>query len=279
MIMISRTINGTALGLALAALTGGLYPASAAVGAWADGAKASARLIAEGVNQNGNLAAGIEIILPPGWKTYWRSPGDSGIPPVIDFSASANVGEAHVYFPTPHRFDDGYSITNVYEDRVVLPVTLPVIDRQSSVELVVTMNLGVCEIVCVPDTVDMVLEVPPTGHDSHAAGVLAEARKSLPQSPEPGVFSVLGVARDGGTDKRPVFNVKTLVPEAGAEMFIDGPEGWYPNVPKLASESGSEALYQVKFSRLGAKTPIEGAQFVIVVVSGDRAIEQVVGLD
>ena len=278
--MISQTINRTVLGLALAALTGGLYPASAAVGAWSDGAKASARLIAEGVDRDGNLAAGIEIILPPGWKPYCRTPGDAGIAPVIDFSASVNVGAAHIYFPTPHRFDDGYSVTNVYEDRVVLLASLPVVDRQSPIELVVSMKLGVCEIVCIPESFDLVLDVPATGNNSRAAGLLAEARKNLPQSPEPGVFSVLGVAREGGTDKRPVFTVNAIVPEsANAEMFIEGPDGWYPNIPKLAEESGSESVYRVKFSRLGAETPIEGAQFVVLIVSGDRAIEQVVSLD
>ncbi len=278
--MISQTINRTLLGLTLAALSGGLYPASAAIGAWSDGARASARLIAEGVDQDGKLAAGIEIILPPGWKTYWRNPGDSGTAPVIDFSASTNVGDAHVYFPTPHRYDDGYSVTNIYENRVVLPVTLPVLDRQSPIELVVNMKLGVCEIVCIPESLDLVLDVPATGHDGRAARLLAEAHERLPQSPEPGVFSVLGVAREGGTDKRPVFTVNAIVPEpASAEMFIEGPEGWYPNIPRFAGEIGSQAAYRVKFSRLGAKTPIEGAEFLVLIVSGDRAIEQVVSLD
>jgi DsbC/DsbD-like thiol-disulfide interchange protein len=277
--MALRMINRAAVSFALAMLTGGLYPASAGVGSWADGTKASARLISAGVDSAGNLAAGIEILLPPGWKTYWRDPGESGTAPLLDFSASVNIGEVKVEFPPPHRFDDGYSISNVYQDRVVLPLTVAVADPSDDVRLVVDMRLGVCEVVCIPDALAMSLDVPAEDDDRYAAAVLAAARDLLPGRPEPGVFSVLGVERAGGTDKRPIFSVSAVVPDAAnAIVFIEGPEGWYPNVPKFTSLKGDTAAYQVEFSRLGASTPIEGAGFVLVIESGSRAIEQVVTL-
>ncbi len=67
-------------------------PAGAAVGDWLGEGNARVRFVATGVDLEGRLAAGIEILLKPGWKTYWRSPGDAGIAPLIDFSASTNVG-------------------------------------------------------------------------------------------------------------------------------------------------------------------------------------------
>ena len=72
----------TVIGLVLTATA----PASAAVGDWGQGARAKVRLIASGVGSDGKLAAGIEIVLPSGWHTYWRSPGDAGIAPLIVFS-------------------------------------------------------------------------------------------------------------------------------------------------------------------------------------------------
>ena len=74
-------------------------PAAAAFGTWAEGQQARARLLAAGIGPDGRLGAAIEIELEPGWKTYWRTPGDAGIPPKIDFGASANAGAAAVVVP------------------------------------------------------------------------------------------------------------------------------------------------------------------------------------
>ena len=102
------------------------HPAAAAqpgFGPWTGDEQARVRLIAAGVGADGRLAAGIEIMLEPGWRTYWRTPGAAGIPPAIDFSASANLGAVEVSFPLPERHDDGYGVSNVYEDGVLLPFT------------------------------------------------------------------------------------------------------------------------------------------------------------
>ena len=74
---------------------------------WAEDTRSAVRLIA-GANKNGEapLRAGIEIKLQPGWKTYWRYPGDSGVPPRFDFSGSENLKAAKVLYPAPHLFTD-----------------------------------------------------------------------------------------------------------------------------------------------------------------------------
>lgn len=276
----NRTAVGAALGLSLAAASGGVGPAPAGVGAWTDGTMASARLIAEGIGEDGRLSAGIEIVLPPGWKTYWRHPGDSGIAPLIDFSASDNVGAASVRFPTPERYDDGYTVTNVYRDRVVLPVTLPVVDRDRDIGLKARIDLGVCDEICVPETLDLALDISAADRDAYAARVLATARAALPAAPEPGVFSVLAVSRDGGDDVRPVLAVNAVVPAAEtADVFVGGPDGWYPGIPAYAGRSADGALYRVEISRLASSVPVGDAELVLVIVSDGRAIEQRVGVD
>src|SRR5258707_272049 len=68
------------------------------------------------------LRAGIEIKLDPGWKTYWRYPGDSGIPPRFDFSGSSNVKSAVVAWPVPKRFADGAGMSIGYDGGVIFPV-------------------------------------------------------------------------------------------------------------------------------------------------------------
>src|SRR5690349_10804689 len=97
--------------------------ADAATGPWVGNGKARIRLLVAGMDASGRLEGGIEISLDPGWHTYWRSPGDSGIAPLIDFSASHNLGPVEVGFPLPERVDDGYSVTNIYKGNVLLPIS------------------------------------------------------------------------------------------------------------------------------------------------------------
>src|SRR5882757_2739160 len=83
---------------------------AADVSAWDDDAQSAARLVAARAhNESGGrvFRAGVEIRLKEGWKTYWRYPGDSGVPPVFDFSKSQNVKAVTVLYPAPMRFSDG----------------------------------------------------------------------------------------------------------------------------------------------------------------------------
>src|SRR5216684_7959987 len=92
-----------------------IVTASAAIAAdvspWEDDGQSAARLIsARAINESGGrmFRAGVEIRLKEGWKTYWRYPGDSGVPPVLDFSKSQNLKSVSILWPAPHRFmDDG----------------------------------------------------------------------------------------------------------------------------------------------------------------------------
>jgi DsbC/DsbD-like thiol-disulfide interchange protein len=255
-------------------------PASAAMSDWIEQGKARIRLIAAGVGPDGTLSAGIEIELAPGWKTYWRSPGDSGIAPMIDFSGSANLGPVTVAFPVPHRADDGYAVTNVYEDSVLLPVSAPVLDPKKPVELALDLDIGICEKVCVPDHFEASLSVASMTDDPDAAAILDAARASLPGAPEPGRFAVTGVVRDGGSERRPTFNLSAVVPDApAAEVFVEGPPDWFADVPSLVAGGKDGATYRFSFDRLGSKTAIPGAKLRVTILSAGRAIEQWVSLD
>jgi suppressor for copper-sensitivity B len=89
----------------LFALAAALAPtrATAAAGPWAKTDKVEARLVSAvaGVGNAATLPLGVELRVKPGWKTYWRSPGDAGLPPTLDWSGSANLREATLSFPAP----------------------------------------------------------------------------------------------------------------------------------------------------------------------------------
>jgi DsbC/DsbD-like thiol-disulfide interchange protein len=255
-------------------------PAAAGIGAWATGEKARVRLVSAAIDANGRLEGGIEIELAPGWKTYWRTPGAAGIAPQVDFSASTNVKDVVVSYPIPHRYDDGYAVTNVYEGRTILPLAIATGEATEPVDLLLSLDIGVCEEVCIPEHFDAELAVTPGDEDPAAAAVLAEVRQKLPGPPEPGVLGVESFARSGGNDEKPVFDFTLDVPDAkDAEIFVEGPADWYAGVPELVSSDKTGAKYQVTFDRLGADTPIEGAKVTVTIVAADRAVEQTVGLD
>lgn len=266
------------MGAALLAATA--LPGAAAEGAWANGAKASVRLIAAGIGPDGTIDAAIEIVLPDGWHTYWRSPGEAGIAPSFDFSASGNVASAEVAFPAPSLHDDGFAATNVYEGRVMLPLRVAVTDSSAPVDLAVTVDLGVCAETCVPDSVAASLTVEPGDIDAAASGSIAKARASVPMPAEPGVFAVTGITRVGGSDGKPVFRIAVTVPEgADARLFVEGPQDWRAYAPVAVSVSGTEAAWDVKFSRRGAEGDVAGAELRLTITAGGRAIEQVVATD
>src|SRR6476469_6318575 len=125
---------------------------AADVSPWADDLQSAARLIAAPAhNEAGGrvFRAGVEIKLKEGWKTYWRYPGDSGVPPVLDFSASQNVKAVTVLYPAPMRFPDGAGGNSIgYKGAVILPLHVTPQDVRKPVTLRLKLGYAVCEKLC-----------------------------------------------------------------------------------------------------------------------------------
>jgi len=255
-------------------------PADAAppgFGSWSGGNGAEVRLITGGIGEDGRLRGGIEIMLDPGWWTYWRTPGAAGLPPVIDFGASGNLGPVTVSFPLPERHDDGYGATNVYPGGVILPFSAEVPDPSAPVELKLGLDIGICQKVCIPEHVEAALSVPPGLRSAVAGATLAGAVARVPGPPIPGVLSVDAVRRSGGDDTHPVFEIAVTAPP-DATMFVEGPPDWFAGVPERI-EGAAEARYRVAIDRVGATSPIAGARLHVTLAAGGKAIEQTVPID
>lgn len=106
------------------------------------------------------LYAGVEIKLEPGWKTYWRHPGDTGIAPEFDFAGSANVADISVSYPMPRRFDLPGDISFGYVNHVVFPLEIRVEDPAQPVHLSAHVRFGVCEEMCIPVETRLMLDLP-----------------------------------------------------------------------------------------------------------------------
>ncbi len=98
----------------------------------------------------GTHMAGLQLTLAPGWKTYWRSPGDAGIPPQFDWSGSQNLKSVRLHWPSPSVFHTNGYQTIGYIGGVVLPIEVEAKDPSRPVTLSAVMELGICDKVCMP---------------------------------------------------------------------------------------------------------------------------------
>ncbi len=109
----------------------------------------SGRLLPGAVEEGGTRLAGLRLELREGWKTYWRAPGEAGIPPRFDWSASKNIGHVEVLWPRPEVFISFGLQTIGYSGQFVLPLRITPVDPAKPIHLAVTADLGVCREICV----------------------------------------------------------------------------------------------------------------------------------
>lgn len=108
------------------------------------------RLLPGWETEEGTRMIGVEILLDPGWKTYWRAPGPGGIPPLFDWAGSENVAAATIHWPRP-QIQHAFGLTNLgYKDSVVFPVEITPADPAVPTEITLALSYGVCEDVCIP---------------------------------------------------------------------------------------------------------------------------------
>ena len=184
---------------------------------WAMSPKSQARLIAA----DGRLG-GFEIKLAPGAITYWRDPGDSGVPPTFDFSGSINVAKVEPILPAPKRLkeSDG-GVAFGYERGVVIPLRIEPADPSKPVTLAMHVNYAVCEKICLPAAARLRLTMPQVGGSPYAGAVEA-ALSAAPTPIAPADFGDLAV--DGGDGW--LFCPKHDG-EKARDLFVESPPGWW----------------------------------------------------
>ena len=161
--------------LTLAILASGMAPAHAQ---FATESPLSHRIIAGWTEPDGTRMAALELTLSPGWKTYWRSPGDAGIPPEFDWRGARNLRGVHVHWPTPEVFWQSGMRSVGYKERVVLPLSIEPRKPGEDVRLKGRVDLGICSDICMPASIDIDATLP-AGRQDHSPAIVA-ALASLP---------------------------------------------------------------------------------------------------
>jgi DsbC/DsbD-like thiol-disulfide interchange protein len=254
------------------------------VSPWEKESHAAARLIAGSAIKNANVTwvrAGIEIKLDPGWKTYWRDPGDSGVPPTFDFSGSTNVSTATVMWPAPERFPDGAGGNSIgYVRHIILPLRIALNEAGKDATVHLKLNYAVCGNLCVPAEAN--LELALSGRGAEEASI-ESAEKRVPRQAvlgAAGELSIRSVHREAGTPHERVI-VEVAAPEgAEVDLFAEGPTPeWALPLPEPSGAKGKIRRFSFELDGLPPGARAQGATLTLTAVSGNDAIEVPVHLD
>ena len=249
---------------------------------WDGDQRSAVRLVAaSALDASGRrmLRSGIEVRLAPGWKMYWRYPGDAGVPPRFDFTGSENIKTITVLWPAPQRFSaDGINYI-AYKDHVILPLHIVPQDERKGVTVRVKVDYGIYEQLCI--LAEAQIELLLSGTASSLESVLTAAEARVPKLVAIGegeTLAIRGVRREvGSTSPRMVVDVAAPAPSS-VDLFVEGPTpDWALPQPIAAAGELRRFAFDISGIPPGAKP--EGSQLKFTAVAGDQAIEVQVRLD
>lgn len=190
---------------------------------------------------DGERVAGLALSIAPGWKTYWRMPGEAGVPPRFDWSGSRNLAALDVLWPTPEIFESFGMMSIGYGDEVVLPIRLVPEDPGQPITLALEAEFGVCREICIFEEVRFAIERAP----GEAVGA-AEVAAAVARVPEAGRATATCRIAGAGADRR--FSAEIAHGAVGSAPYVvlEGPAGaWFHGVetaPLGAASGGALAV-------------------------------------
>lgn len=204
--------------------------------AQADGS-ARMRLITQGL-ANDSYTAAVEIQLAPTAITYWRQPGEAGVPPEFSFAGSENLASATVLYPAPSRMDEGGLQAFGYRGGVTFPIKVRPTDPQKPVRLALTLAYAICDRICLPAKGHVELVLPQSGASPEQSAIAAaEAKVPLMLKAEEVAKNVTIHPASGGT--KPQWQIQWQGAAPAADIFAEGPQGWDFDVRKTGANSFS----------------------------------------
>lgn len=166
------------------------------------GAAPRVRVLSGWTGDDGRRVAAIEIRLAPGWHTYWRVPGEAGIPPRFDWSGSENLAGVAYEWPRPDVFESAGMVTLGYERTLVLPVRLQPADPGAPMRIALAAEFGVCSDICVAAQASVEMTIEPGAAEDGRGEIEAALAERARNPDEAGVLSATcGLSQDGdGTE-------------------------------------------------------------------------------
>ncbi|WEZ84135.1 protein-disulfide reductase DsbD family protein [Rhizobium sp. 32-5/1] len=259
--------------LCLALLAAMPREAQAGASEWVQVEGGEVRIVAARPLSDGTIPAILDIRLKPGWKTYWREPGASGIPPQVTVNPLSGIIFTGLLFPAPKTFDDGVVHYTGYDRSVALPMQLQQLKPGSAVDLKASVFLGICKDICIPVQAELAVSLPAgaAGNPLEQARI-DDAKAALPGAPAAD-FKVTETIVDTAAK---TLQIRFMVPDGTQdvpEIFLAGPAGFSFGKPlvKVASGGGFTADIPYRSSKKGGN--LTGRTAVLVLRAGPRSIE------
>ena len=277
----NRAVTQTAIGLlaALASVTAQADDVATAT-PWVEAQAARVRLIggADAARPGEAFLAGVEISMADGWKTYWRNPGEAGVPPNFDWSGSTNTASIKVSYPAPIRLSDPAADMIGYKNSVLFPVKVTPAVASEAVDLRLELEFAVCREICIPAQAALQLTLPAALSKGPPSARIAAALDQVPRpkaARRPQDPQVLGLkATLAGPAPSLLVEAKFPNGDAGADLFIEAPAGIFvPMAKKLPPGSDDHVRFLVDLARGGAAEDLRGKELTLTLVSNAGASE------
>lgn len=220
----------------------------------------------------GNRMTALQLDLAPHWKTYWRSPGDAGIPPEFDWSGSENLRAVRIHWPVPRVFDLNGMQTIGYLDELVLPIEIVPQDPARPVKLVARVDLGVCNKICMPATV--ALSATLSGAGAKDAAITAALANRPATAGEAGLAAIDCKVEPTADGLRITAHID-MPATGGTETVVFEPG--HPGIWSSEAESRRDGGRLIAVGELGASSgqpfALDRSALTVTVLSPGRGVE------
>lgn len=240
---------------------------------------ARVRLVAgpTATKRSSTIIAGVEITLAEGWKTYWRMPGEAGVPPVFNWSRSSNVAGVKVLYPAPQRLSEPSVETIGYKNAVVFPIEVSAKDAKKPIDLKLELEFGVCREICIPATASLALTIPLAAGTGNPPPTIAAALDRVPRptgsrrDTDPQLLHVTAIL--DGTAPHLLIEARFPGGGQGADVFVEAPDGIFVPLPHRLPGKDGIARFAVDLARAGNAPELRGKALTLTLVSEAGASE------
>ncbi len=253
--------------------------AHAAEAAWVMNERSSIRVVAWGPSPDepDAIVLGIHLRLQPGWETYWRTPGDAGVPPDFFFDETENVDELYVDWPLPERKVQAGMTTYVYKDEVLLPVTIYPHEATQPVKFRMRVTYAACREVCTLEEADLALDVMPSAKDAKLTPLFEKNKARMPileNTPELAIDRVNGTDADGKRRLEVVARSNTAF--VNPQIIIEAAPGFaFKPATVAATMEGRRLVLRSEYTHPNNLAIGEGETVVVTVFDATHAIERI----
>jgi DsbC/DsbD-like thiol-disulfide interchange protein len=231
------------------------------------------RLVALAPDAEGRVRGALQIEPAPGWITYWREPGEGGIPPQLTLAADSNLTLEKIAYPAPKPISVGTTREIGYDNPVALPLDLSRTNASDPVKLDLTAFIGLCKDICIPFQATFSLPLPAIRQSQpEEEAILQAAAASLPESPT-AEFKVESHALSAD-DKS--LTVKLTLPDGDGDapqIYVTGPSGYVFSRQQAAKRNGTSFTTDIAIAKLPRSYDIHGKSWGILIIDGRRSME------